>query len=515
MAAVAPDHGLRVQEFLPEAGEVGHMSPHRASPDVQLGALDTAGLSGAASEPAAKPASDSAASHDAVTVTEEPNPNSHGSDSEASTADTVNEGFGDEAGRQPGQQHRRTRAARDKAAGLTQGSRRHSVALRTAQRALGQLAENDVGRGPVLLLNLEKVSKTLRRWQQQLPRVEPHFVVRSGVNRDLLELLHQSGCSFSCATVEELRCALAHGVPSRSILLSSPSTPRAHLRYARTHGVDQVPFDSEAQLQKIAADLPNGQLLMHVACPKEPGIRQGLSLGFGADRPEWRSLLAHAQGLNLQVSGLAVHQGGTSFGRPSVSPDSAGGGGGFSEALVCAREVVELATEFGFSIETLNIGCILPPLGPYRVCDPLLAHIAGQLEQHFPAAEFPALRIMAEPGRLLLARGGASLLTRAGDTQASSAWSLDHDGNAQRGLAVGALVACMVASGAIEEPQPPQRCSLEGGSADDQHNSKAWLLWQDLDAYAAAAGLGSGEPVQALHYGTAARRAAPLEVSRA
>jgi len=452
----------------------------------------------------AERATDSAASDGG-----DPGPPAEDSDSEASTADTVRESCDEAARPRSGQQCRRTRASRRKAH-PPQEARRREAARRAAESALWQLADD--AEGPVLLLDLERVSKTLRKWRQQLPRVSPSFVVGTGANRDLLELLHQSGSGFSCATAQELRCALSSGVEPESVFLSNTSTPRSHLRYARANGVELVSFDSEAQLQKVAADFPCARLLLHVACEacgsEAAGsgalARPGRVAAFGACRSEWNSLLLRARELNLQVAGIAVHHG-TSFGRPAVSPDSTGAGG-FSEALGTARHVVNLATALGFDIRILNIGSILPPLGPPRVCDPNLLCVAAQLETHFPAADFPTLRVLAEPGHLLLGRGGASLLTRARSEEATANWGLDHDGHAQRGPAVGALIGCTLARGvAAVEPellQPRPRARSEAGFLRDapRGDGQAWLLWRDLDAYVAAAGFGSGEPMQAVHH---------------
>ncbi len=60
-----------------------------------------------------------------------------------------------------------------------------------------------------------------------------------------------SVCSFkTCLTQGEIQQALSLGVTPDKIIYAHPTKPMSHIKYARTHGVDVMTFDSEEELLK-------------------------------------------------------------------------------------------------------------------------------------------------------------------------------------------------------------------------------------------------------------------------
>lgn len=326
--------------------------------------------------------------------------------------------------------------------------------------------------GPVLLMDLGAVATRLGQWRALLPQVRPYYALRSNADKKVAQLLLEGGCGFECVTTYEVRLALAVGARPEDILFSEPCKPRLHLQFAREKGVRLLSFGDAEELRRVAMEHPEAQLLLRL---EQGGARRPLLGQFGAPREEWAVLLAAAAALQLEVVGVSLRAGG--YGEDTDA---------LEQALGDARQAFDLASALGFSMTVLSVGGELPcAREPDAPLAPLAAAFGPQLTQCFPEADFPGLRILAEPGRLL-AGAAAVLLTKVVAGPAPGSYQLGADGSACLRAAFPGRPPAPEAVAPCGEALP---CRLVGPAFDGSDEllrevdlpelpEGAWLLWR-------------------------------------
>lgn len=224
-------------------------------------------------------------------------------------------------------------------------------------------------------------------------------------------MLAKLGAGFDCASLAEMRDTLALGVGPERIIHANPVKREEAIAFSREHGVTHMTFDSPAELDKIARLFPQASLVLRLHADDSRSLVR-LGAKFGCAKADIETLLARAIELRLSVVGVSFH-----VGSGCMDPTS------FSDAIGLARHAFDVAATLGLSLELLDIGGGFP--GTPRLGDPACpmpaaayrAHAAGTsqnpcvtfeqiaqavngaLDMHFPLALFPALRVIAEPGR--------------------------------------------------------------------------------------------------------------------
>jgi ornithine decarboxylase len=269
--------------------------------------------------------------------------------------------------------------------------------LSVARLVLQEKGDSDE---PICLFNLSRSSQKLEEWQGLLPRVTPHYAVKCNPDKEFLRELRTAGCNFDCATQAEIQQVLSIGGKPENIVFSHPCKLRQDLQFAKAKGVHLMSFDNDTELLKVAAVFPKARLLLRVVC-EDTDAQCPMSSKFGAVKVDWDPLLAVAQELGLHVVGVSFH-----VGSGCKDPES------FEKALSDSKEIFELAAARGFQMEVLDIGGGFPGIDTSEICfAPLATNVAKQLDNHFPVEAYPALRVIAEPGRFF-ACSSASLLTK-------------------------------------------------------------------------------------------------------
>lgn len=270
-----------------------------------------------------------------------------------------------------------------------------------ARLALNALKEPDTS---ITLLNVGEVSKRVAEWKRLLPCMHLYYAVCNHADKRTVQLLCHIGCRFACTTPEEVKLVLSFGASPEDVLFYSVHKVRSHLGYVREKGVTLMHFDDEAELRKIATEYPSAELLLQLAPPKHmapkdsPRESGNLSVQFGADKSQWKTLLTLATELGVKVVGVSLRT------RPGGETWTS-----FDSALRDAVDVVALAKDHGFSMQVLDVGSVV-------ASDSLdFGNAAAALQhdvcQHFPATQFPALRVIASPGEFLL-QSASALLTQ-------------------------------------------------------------------------------------------------------
>ncbi|GAA4253156.1 type III PLP-dependent enzyme [Dactylosporangium darangshiense] len=161
---------------------------------------------------------------------------------------------------------------------------------------------------PELVIDLDRVAAAFRTLTAGLPGVNVHFAMKSNPHPEILALLHALGCRFEIASATELDALLAIGADPAQVLSSNPVKPIAHIARQHAAGVWRFAFDSEDELDKLAAAAPGAAVLVRLAAHQ---IRSGVpSEGkFGVDVDAAVTLMLAARERGLRPYGAAFHVG--------------------------------------------------------------------------------------------------------------------------------------------------------------------------------------------------------------
>ena len=150
-------------------------------------------------------------------------------------------------------------------------------------------------------------------------------------------------------------------------------------------------FDCEDELEKVAAAFPAAQMLLRI---RADDFTSELPFGdkFGVDaKQQAPALLQAAARLGVHVAGVAFHVGSASH-SPAV----------FRYGISQARHAFDVALSYGLRLHVLDIGggfwSRLDETGVDSIFDAGDA-VNDALAEYFPAAAWPELQVIAEPGR--------------------------------------------------------------------------------------------------------------------
>ncbi|KAK0424678.1 hypothetical protein QR680_008789 [Steinernema hermaphroditum] len=249
---------------------------------------------------------------------------------------------------------------------------------------------------PFFVMSLARVRDRVRDWKTALPRVQPYYALRCNDDPVLLRLLaQQEGFGLDCASKDQLETALDI-VGTERVVYSNPVLTRNVLRHAAKAEVATLFFESEAELQRIAASHPEACLVLRICVrrPRSLDDECDFAASMGCDPfDEAPALLETAYLLGLRVVGIGFNLGAAD----SADPRD------FAIGLGLARSLFATARAFGHEMALVSIGGGFP--ASYNACSakPSFAQIAAivneALHDHFPLDEFPHLRVVAQPGR--------------------------------------------------------------------------------------------------------------------
>ncbi|ORY87538.1 pyridoxal-dependent decarboxylase [Protomyces lactucae-debilis] len=247
----------------------------------------------------------------------------------------------------------------------------------------GQNPDNIENGAAFFVADLGEIVRQHLRWQQNLPRVVPHYAVKCNPDNQVIRLLAALGTGFDCASKAEIQQVLDLGVSPDRIIYANPCKAASYIRYAGAVGVQATTFDNAEELHKIANYNPEAQLFLRILTDDSGALCQ-LGLKYGAPLNTTMSLLKLAKELKLNVVGVSFHVG-------SGSSDPMA----FVDAVQRARIVFDEAAAVGFTLHTLDIG---GGFG-HDNFEKFAAVLGPAIDEHFPAD----VRVIAEPGRYYVA----------------------------------------------------------------------------------------------------------------
>jgi ornithine decarboxylase len=233
--------------------------------------------------------------------------------------------------------------------------------------------------------------------------------VKCNPSAPVLAALHQAGAGFEIASAYELRLAMKAGAAAQDVLYSNPVRPAAHLRLAAELGLRYYAIDGPGELHKVALAAPGSGVIARIRVD-DGGSQFPLSSKFGAEPEIAYRLLREAPRLGLVPAGLTFH-----VGSQSTDPTA------WARAVEQCGEVMLLLAERGIELEMLDIGGGFPATVGSNV--PTLKEIADPTLAAIDSLPVPVRRVLAEPGRALVADASVLAATVIGrERRAGRVW---------------------------------------------------------------------------------------------
>lgn len=238
---------------------------------------------------------------------------------------------------------------------------------------------------PVFFCDLSDIVCKWRKWNEQLPRVKPHYAVKSNSDQIVLKVLEKLGTGFDCASKEEIESVIKMGVNPRRIVYAHTVKFVPHIKYAQKVNVDLMTFDRLSELEKIAQFYPSARLMLRIRFDSKESVWCA-GEKFGCDPIlEAPLLIKSAKAMGMNIVGIHFH-----IGSNGTNPTIYGG------AIETASRLFDLAKSVGFDMKFLDMGGGYP-IRRGQYLEPYARVINKALDQHFP--ETRNVTIMTEPGQ--------------------------------------------------------------------------------------------------------------------
>lgn len=239
---------------------------------------------------------------------------------------------------------------------------------------------------PLMVLSLEQIEKNYLFLRDNLPQVKLYYAVKSNPEQHLVQRLVELGACFDVASDGEMQQMQTLGVTPDRLVYANPVKTARGLATAREVGVTTFTFDSEAEIAKMAENVPGGRVLLRIRVDN-PDALVDLNQKFGAQPADAVRLLLKARDMGLDAAGLCFHVGSQSS---SAAP--------YLRAIATCRRLFDEAKAAGLELRLLDIGGGFPiqttgePIDVEGMC----RSISQALTDNFPTTE-----IWAEPGRFI------------------------------------------------------------------------------------------------------------------
>jgi ornithine decarboxylase len=263
---------------------------------------------------------------------------------------------------------------------------------RAMSRAESHILSNRFDR-PTLVVDRDAVARQYAALAQGLGRARIHYAVKANPAPALLATLVQAGSGFDAASRAEIEMCLAAGARPDQISFGNTIKRTADIAWAHGVGITHFAVDAEEELHKIATHAPGAEVcirLVVMACDAD----WPLSRKFGCAPDKALDLMALARGLGLRPAGLSFHVGSQTRRAEAWAP-----------VLDQVAAVWHAAREAGHALTLLNIGGGFPAFYGAPVAAPMAYAAAVMAQVNARFGQVP--RIMAEPGRGLVAEAGA------------------------------------------------------------------------------------------------------------
>ncbi|MSO76752.1 MAG: type III PLP-dependent enzyme [Alphaproteobacteria bacterium] len=246
---------------------------------------------------------------------------------------------------------------------------------------------------PCLVVDLDVVRQNYEALNKALPLATIYYAMKANPAAEILRLLVALGSSFDTASIYEIEQVLAAGAPAERISFGNTIKKQVDIARAFSCGVRLYAFDSEAELDKLAAVAPGSRVFCRIVMSGE-GADWPIGRKFGCEVDMARDLLVRAAGLGLDPYGVSFHIG-------SQQRDL----GQWDIAIGKTAMLFSALNDAGITLKMVNLGGGFP--ARYKTEAPSAERharaIMNAVTRHF-GNDMPNL--LVEPGRFMVGDAG-------------------------------------------------------------------------------------------------------------
>lgn len=260
---------------------------------------------------------------------------------------------------------------------------------------------------PLFIIDLDRVRRQYQALAAALPGVDLHYAVKPLPHPAVVRTLEQIGSSFDLASTGETQLVRDLGVPAGRCIHTHPVKRDIDIRNALHQGVDRFVVDNADELGKFERYAQQARVLLRISF-RNPDARCDLSRKFGCEPDAVEELLRLAAQKGLRVEGISFHVG-SQTGRADM----------FAHAVEVCAGLLARTAHYGEPARILDIGGGFPvdyggsPVDIDAFCAPIRAAL-GRLP--------PDLRIIAEPGRFIVAPAAITAVSVMGRARRDGRW---------------------------------------------------------------------------------------------
>jgi ornithine decarboxylase len=246
---------------------------------------------------------------------------------------------------------------------------------------------------PCLVLDVDRVESNFQAIRGALPLAQIYYAVKANPAPQILERLVKLDSSFDAASFEEVQACIEAGAAPASISYGNTVKKVSAIRGAVAAGVDMFAFDSDEELEKLAAHAPGSRVYCRILVENE-GAEWPLSRKFGTTLEHARALMIRAGELGLDAFGLSFH-----VGSQQTTTSS------YEAAIGRVAMLFTDLRDAGVNLRMVNLGGGFPVRYRDEVpgIDRFADAIMGAMTEHFGNA-LPDMLI--EPGRSIVGDAG-------------------------------------------------------------------------------------------------------------
>jgi len=271
------------------------------------------------------------------------------------------------------------------------------------EKVLQQLAETHGT--PLFVIDHNKLRSNYETFKKYLPRVQAYYAVKANPDPAIVKTLFDLGASFDVSSMPEFRVVYENikDMPEKEryewiwdkIIYANPIKATETLMQLDRYK-PLLTFDNRDEIIKIRQYAPNSGLVLRLRV-SNAGAMVELSSKFGAEPGEAVDMILEAEKEGLTVEGLSFH-----VGSQTTNFEN------YVQAIDLAALIFRQARERGYDkMNLLDIGGGFP--APYDESVKPFSELAKRINAELDRLVPPEIKIIAEPGRFIVATAGTAV----------------------------------------------------------------------------------------------------------
>ncbi len=158
---------------------------------------------------------------------------------------------------------------------------------------------------PFFVVSTAKVAENYEFLRKHLPHADVYYAMKANPAPAILETVAGLGSNFDVASAGEIEMLAALGLDGSRMIYANPVKDERGLEAARAYGVKRMTFDDASEIGKIAAYVPDADVLVRVAVHNRRA-HVDLNTKFGARPEDAIPLLLEAKAAGLNPVGIGL-----------------------------------------------------------------------------------------------------------------------------------------------------------------------------------------------------------------